>query len=174
MRKLKILITYYSGTGNTEKIAYAIKEGITGHDVDLFPVKQVDPTILSSYDIVFVGSGIYGFAINRKIMRLIKKALELPSKFVYFYTHESSNPWPDAFKSIRGILEKNNCEVLDEFECCGENLKATEEQRQAAMKNLPPEKKKEMNEHYKMVKGRPNSKDLENAKQFAKLIIKKL
>lgn len=174
MRKLKILITYYSDTGNTEKVAYAIKEGITGHNVDLFPVKKVDPTILSSYDVIFLGSGIYGFAINRKITRLIKKALDLPSKFVYFYTHESSNPWPDAFKSIRGILDKNNCEVLGEFECCGENLKATEEQRQSAMKNLPLEKKNEMNEHYKMVKGHPNDEDLENAKKFTQLIIKKL
>ncbi len=171
---MKILVTYYSGTGNTEKVAYAIKEGITEHEVDLFPVKNVDPTILSSYDIIFLGSGIYGFAINRKISSLIKKALVLPSKFVYFYTHASLNPWPDAFKSIKGILEKNNCDILGEFECCGENLKTTDAQRQVAMKNLPPEKKKEMNEHYKMVKGRPNDEDLENAKKFAQLIIKKL
>jgi len=171
---LKILITYYSGTGNTEKVANAIKDGIIGHDVDIFPVKQVDPTILKSYDMVFLGSGIYGFAINRKVTNLMKKATGLPSKFIYFYTHQSPNPWPDAFKSIESILERNKCEILGEFECCGENLKMNEEQRQTAMKNLPPEKRKEMEEHFRVVKGHPNVEDLENAKKFAQLIVNKI
>ncbi|MHA1256481.1 MAG: flavodoxin family protein [Promethearchaeota archaeon] len=52
---MKILVTWYSGTGNTEKIAKAINEGITGHDVDLLPVNDVDPTSLNSYDLVFLG-----------------------------------------------------------------------------------------------------------------------
>lgn len=171
---MKILVTYYSGTGNTEKVANAIKEGIIGHEVDLISIKQVDPILLNSYDIVFLGSGIYGFAISRKITNFIKKAPQLPEKFVFFYTHESSNPWPEAFKSISGILKKNNCKLLGEFECCGENLKATVDQRQAAMKNLSLDKKKELEEHYRLVKGRPNDKDLENAANFAESIIKKL
>ena len=73
MRKLKILITYYSGTGNTEKIAYAIKESITGHDVDLFPVKQVDSTILSSYDIVFLVPVFMGSLLIEKLQVLLKR-----------------------------------------------------------------------------------------------------
>ena len=92
MRILKILVTYYTGTGNTEKIAKAIKEGITGHDVDLLPVKDVDPTSLNSYDLVFLGSGLYGFNVSRKIAALVKKAPELPSKFAYFHTHENPQP----------------------------------------------------------------------------------
>ncbi|MCJ7651570.1 MAG: flavodoxin domain-containing protein [Candidatus Lokiarchaeota archaeon] len=53
---MKILVTYYSDTGNTEKIAVAIKNGLEEQEVDLIPVKEVDPTSLNSYDLVFLGS----------------------------------------------------------------------------------------------------------------------
>ena len=39
MYKLKILITFFSNTGNTEKVANSLKDGLTDHDVDMIPVK---------------------------------------------------------------------------------------------------------------------------------------
>ena len=173
---MKILVTYYSGTGNTEKIANAIKESIEGHEVDLLPVKKVDPDILSSYELVFLGSGTYAFNVNRKITSLVKKAPHLPPKFAYFYTHESLTPWPKAFNSINHLILKQNCEVLGEFDCCGENLvPKAQEQREAMYSRLSPEERKEAEEIYiKYVKGHPNKEDLENAKKFAQSVIEKL
>jgi len=173
---MKILITYYSGTGNTEKIARAIKEGINDHAVDLFPVKDVDPTSLSSYDLVFLGSGIYGFNVSRKITSLIKKAPSLPNKMAYFYTHESQKLWPKAFLSVNKLLENHDCTVLGEFDCCGENLvEKAKEQREAMYSRMTPEEiEKAENIYLNFVKGHPNQKDLEDATDFAKEIIKKL
>jgi len=175
---LKILVTWYSGTGNTEKIAKAINEGITGHDVDLLPVNDVDPTSLNSYDLVFLGSGLYGFNVSRKITKLVKKAPQLPSKFAYFQTHENPqpNPYPDAFSSINKIIEPANCEVLGQFDCTGENLvEKAEEQRQARWGTLAPDERKKSEESFfNLVKGHPNEKDFENAKNFATSIINKL
>jgi len=171
---LKILIAYYSDTGNTEKVAKAIKEGIIGHEVNLSAVKKVDPLLLGSYDLVFLGSGIYAYAIHRKVSNLINKAPKLPSTFVYFYTHESPNPWPDAFKSIKKTIEQNHCEIIAEFECCGENLKMTDENRQFAMRNLSFEERIQWEKQYELVRGHPNDEDLENAKKFAQSIINKL
>lgn len=173
---MKILVTYYTGTGNTEKVANAIKDGVTGHEVDILPVKSVDPNKLSSYDLVFLGSGIYGFNVSRKLKSLIKKAPELPSKFAYFYTHESQKPWSKAFNSVNNIIEKLNCQVLGEFDCCGENLvPKAQEQRDAMYSRLSPEERKEAEEIFlKYVKGHPNEEDLENAKKFAHSIIQKL
>ena len=147
---------------------------IIGHEVDLLPVKQVDPLSLESYDLVFLGSGIYAYAINRRVTSLIKKAPKLPQKFIYFYTHESPNPWPDAFKSIRGIIEQNNCEIIGKFDCRGENLKMSEKNRQEAMKNLTHEVKQDWEKQFQLVKGHPNAEDLENAMKFAQSIIQKL
>ena len=178
MISLKILVSYYTGTGNTEKVAKAIKEGITGHDVDLSPVKDVDPNSLNSYDLVFLGSGIYGFNASRKLMTLVKKAPELPTNFAYFYTHEAPQPqaYSDAFKSVNKIIEKCNCELLGMFDCCGENLvEKAEEQRQAYRSTLTPEERKKAEGNFlNLVKGHPNAEDLENAKNFANSIVNKL
>ncbi len=173
---LKILVTYYTGTGNTEKVAKAIKDALEEHEVDLFPVKEVDPNTLSSYDLAFLGSGTYGFNVSRKITSLVKKATQLPSKFAYFYTHESSTPWPKAFNSVNNIILKQNCDVLGEFDCCGENLvPKAQEQREAMYSRLSLEERKEAEETYlKYVKGHPNEEDLENAKKFTQSVIDKL
>ena len=173
---MKILITYYSGTGNTEKIAKAIKNGITDHDVDLFPVKNVDPSVLNSYDLIFLGSGIYGFNVSRKITSLIKKAPNVPSHLAYFYTHESQKSWPRAFLSVNKILKNHDCTVLGEFDCCGENLvEKAQEQREAMYSRMTPEEKEEAENIYlNFVKGHPNQEDLENASKFAREILKNL
>ena len=173
---MKILVTYYSDTGNTEKIAVAINNGLADQEVDLIPVKEVDPSSLNSYDLVFLGSGIYGFNVNRKVTNLIKKSEKLPSKFAYFYTHESKKPWPDAFKSVNKILGNFDCQILGEFDCCGENLVSkAEEQRQAFLSRLTPEKRKEAEETYlNNVKGHPDDTDCERARNFAISILKKL
>lgn len=178
MKILKILVTWYSGTGNTEKISKAIKEGITGHDVDSLPVNDVDPTSLNSYDLVFMGSGIYGSNVSRKITALVKKAPQLPSKFAYYYTHAAPqpNPYPNSFKSVNKIIEKANCQVLGQFDCCGENIvEKAEEQRQAFWSRLTPDERKKAEENFvNLVKGHPNEEDCETAKNFAISIINKL
>ena len=174
--KMTILIAYYSDTGNTEKIANAIRDGISGYDVALKHVKDVDPLSLNKYDLVFLGSGIYAFNVNRKVTTLIKKAPELPSKFAYFYTHESKKSWPDAFNSVTKILEKNECEILGEFDCIGENLvPLAQQQREAMYSRLSPEERKQAEETFlNYVKGHPNEEDFEKAKEFAKTILNKL
>jgi len=55
---MNILITYYSKTENTEKVAYSIKEGLSGENVVIKPVAEIDPLTLHSYDLVILGSGI--------------------------------------------------------------------------------------------------------------------
>jgi flavodoxin len=175
---LKILVAYFSTTGNTEKVAKAIKEGITGHDVDLLDVKSIDPNSLNSYDLVFLGSGIFAFNVSRKLTALVKKAPQLPSKFVYFYSHEApqQGAYPDCFKSVNNIIEQSNCEVLGVFDCCGENLnEKAEEQRQMFRTRLSPEEVKKAEEDFlNLVKGHPDAQDLENAKNFAASIINKI
>jgi len=68
--KLKILITFCSNTGNTEKVANSMKDGLTDYDVDIIPAKDVDPKTLNSYDIVFLGSGVYASRIDKSAVTL--------------------------------------------------------------------------------------------------------
>ncbi|KKK40817.1 hypothetical protein LCGC14_0690340 [marine sediment metagenome] len=54
---MKILIAYFSQSGNTEKIAKSIFEGCQGQDVDIKPVKEVNPSTLNEYELAFLGQG---------------------------------------------------------------------------------------------------------------------
>jgi flavodoxin I len=56
----KVLVLYYSRTGNTERMAKAIAEGAQGSGkVDVELTYHIDPESLSSYDAIFVGSPTY-------------------------------------------------------------------------------------------------------------------
>ena len=103
---VKILITNFSNTGNTEKIAISIKDGLEGQDVDLKPVKDVDPSSLTNYDLIFLGSGIYASRVNKALPDLVNAAQGLPQNFVFFSTHASSDSYQDGFKLVKRKLEK--------------------------------------------------------------------
>ena len=64
---MKILITYFSNTGNTKKIAKSLKEGLENQDVDIFPVKEVDSLSLKNYNLIFLGSGTYASRVNKSL-----------------------------------------------------------------------------------------------------------
>lgn len=170
---MKILITYFSNTGNTEKVAKSMKEGLSDYNVDLFPVKEVDPKTLSSYNIVFIGSGIYASRIDKSVLNLMKKAgSHLPTKLVYFCTHASLNMYQDAFNKVNKLIQEDNCEVIGEFDCVGENLGIPEETQLAMLDKLPYDQKEKAIKIREENRGRPNEIDLKNAKNFALSLVK--
>jgi len=171
---MKILITYFSNTGNTEKVANSLKEGLEGEDVDLVPINDVIPSSFKNYDLIFLGSGIYASRVNKALSELITAADELPPKFVFFCTHASLDGYQDGFKIVKRKLSKTTSEIIDTFDCMGDNLGIPEATRRAMLEKLPPDQKKQAEEHQKRLKGRPNLDDLERAKNFAKTLIKKL
>ena len=170
---MKILITYFSNTGNTKKVANSLKEGLEGEDVDLVPINDVIPSSLKDYDLIFLGSGIYASRVNKSLSELISATDELPSKFVFFCTHASLNSYQDGFKIVKRKLGKTNSEIIDIFDCMGDNLGIPEATQRAMLERLPPDQKKQAEEHQKRLKGRPSPADLERAKNFAKTLIKK-
>jgi flavodoxin I len=171
---MKILITYHSDTGNTEKIAKSMKEGLEeeNQDVTLMSAKEVDPSSLNSYDLVLLGSGIYAGNIGKYINNLMKKVTEYAPKFAFFTTHSSPTAYQKAFNKISESVKQNNSIVLGEFDCIAENIGIPEDKQLMMLSRLPPEQQPRAKEHMKSIKGRPNQEDLENAKQFAKSLIK--
>lgn len=174
MNYLKILITYYSNTGNTEKVAESIKKGLKGENVEIKPVKDVDPSSLKDYDLMFLGSGIYASRVHKSLVELVNSAQELPSSFAFFCTHASLNSYQDGFKLVKRKLGKTDSNIVGIFDCMGESIGIPESTRKSMLERLPPEKRKEAEEHEKRLKGRPNEEDLENAKMFGQTIVKKL
>ncbi|MFX1303135.1 MAG: flavodoxin family protein [Promethearchaeota archaeon] len=171
---MKILVTYYSQSGNTEKVARSIYEGCEGEETDLKPINQVSSSDLKNYDLIFLGSGIYASRVHKSLSELVNSAESLPVNFVFFCTHASLDMYQDGFKLIKRKLGKTSSKIIDIFDCMGDNIGVPEATRKAMLDKLPPEQRKKAEEHQQRLKGHPDEEDLENAKNFAQSLIKKL
>ena len=175
MKNVKILITYHSDTGNTEKVGKAMKDALDeqGQDVTAVNAKDVDPSSLKSYDLVVIGSAILGARIIGKHAKTLLTNTELPPKVAFFYTHQQKRTYPKAFGKIAEKLEKEGTtKILGEFECIGDALAMDGAMKEKFLSSMTPEQRKEAEKHFERIKGRPNEEDLEKAKQFAKSLIK--
>jgi flavodoxin len=168
---LKILVTYFSQSGNTEKVAQAICEGCQSEEVEIEPIKDVDPSSLSKFDLVFLGSGIYASRVNKSLPDLIDATTDLPPNFAFFCSHASLNSYQDGFKIVkRKIGDTSN--IIAEFDCCGDNIGIPEAVRKRMLESLPEDKQAEAKKHQDWLKGRPNDEDLQNVRNFAKELTK--
>lgn len=73
----KILVLYYTRTGNTEKMAKAVAEGaqtVQGLEVELS--NYVAPELLSSFDAVVIGTPTYHHDMSLDMKKLFEEAAE--------------------------------------------------------------------------------------------------
>lgn len=82
---MKALVTYYTQTGNTAKLARAIFEAIH-FEKELLPVQDVKGT--EGYDIIFVGFPVHAHSVPAKILPLFK-GLPDGQNIALFCTHGS-------------------------------------------------------------------------------------
>ena len=74
----KVLITYLSATGNTEKMAQLVAEGATsaGAEVTVKPVTDVSPGDLVDYQAIIAGSPTYYGAPAAEIRKLFDESVK--------------------------------------------------------------------------------------------------
>jgi len=104
----RLLITYYSRTGNTEKMAQEVAAGareVEGVYVDSMPVAEVTPDSLLDFDGVLIGSPVYYGTM----------AAEIKSLFDLTVKHhgELGGKVGGAFASSGGPGGGNETTVLD-------------------------------------------------------------
>ena len=131
----------------------------------------MDPTSFGKYDLVFLGSGVYASRVHSSVVNLIKSVTEFPTKFIYFCTHASLKLYQTPFAKVTRVLEKNNCTIIGEFDCVGENKVITLESQMQTINSLPAEERDKALENLKLTEGRPNDYDIRNAKKFAESIL---
>jgi len=73
----KILVTYYSRTGNTEELAKAVAEGVkdAGGNVTLKRVNEVNVEELPTYDGIVIGSPVYFGGMAAEVKKLIDESI---------------------------------------------------------------------------------------------------
>jgi flavodoxin len=109
----KVLVVYYSLTGNTKSVAERIREKTGGEVFEIETVKNYpagysecieeakrelqtrelpalkkSPPDMSSYDLIFVGSPVWWYTVSTPVMRFLKQADFAGKKVSAFCTHE--------------------------------------------------------------------------------------
>ena len=162
---MKILVTYYSESGNTKKLAQAIYDTIEEPGKEISPVQEVQST--DSYDLIFCGFPVQGSSVPGKMAKFLKNMPD-GKKVAIFATHGSLRKGQlaiTAFESAASMQPKAH--ILGTFGCRG---KVKMEVIDALMKR--PEHKAWAEEAQSAVT-HPDKADLEDGQEFSRRMITK-
>jgi flavodoxin len=167
---MKVLITYFSQTGNTEKLAQAVFEEVSGsHEAELKKLEEVDVSALSGYDALFAGSPIHAGGLAGPVKEFLGNLPEGSGFALAGLVTHASDAYDKAnfekglqeFEDVstgKGITYKG-C-----FDCQGKLMEGIRPMVQKAKGVSDEEWAKIMEETDK----HPDEEDLQNAREFAK------
>ena len=170
---MKVLVAYFSQSGNTEKIAKAIwEEASQANEADLKKLEEITPAEVAGYDVVFIGSPLH----SANLVAPVKECLEQlqassGQKMAGFITHMApAYPEQDmeAFaEPMKAACKAKGIEYKGSFDCQGflaESMHAVVQKKL----NMDDDQWAEM---VKQMTGHPNGEDAANAQAFAKKVL---
>ncbi|AKA69443.1 MULTISPECIES: EFR1 family ferrodoxin [Clostridium] len=147
-------IVYYSATENTVKIVNALSKGIRGDivftRVDMTSYKKIVP---SKAGLIIFASPVYGGRILSRIMKCFEMKCTKGKQIVGIAVYGNMN-YGLSLKQYRKLARKQNCSLIGAGAFIGEHTYSLEEAPVAS--------------------GRPNEKDLQQAKLFGLAIQDKI
>ncbi len=162
---MKALVTYYSETGNTEKLAQGIFDGIEKAEKEILPV--ADATDLDAYDVIFCGFPVQSHSVPGKVESFLK-GVPGGKKLALFATHGSLRGGQLAITAFYYALTlAKNATIIGTFGCQGK----VKQQIIDALMQKAEHKAWAMEAQGAM--GHPDTADLEDGKDFAAAMIKK-
>ncbi len=165
---MKTLVTYYSQTENTKKIADAIYKEFNVEKKEMLLLKEVKD--LAEYELTLVGFPIHKFGVPEKVGDFLKNNVS-GKKIALFITHAMPSD-SDALKTVLQNCKEaaSGADLLGVFHCRGE---LSEKIAKIMMKNDDPNVKNFANMREATI-GHPNSSEISEAKLFARSIFSKL
>lgn len=119
---MKILVTYFSQTGNTEKMASVIyKEASLKNDAVLTKYNDVDIESLHEYDLIFIGAPVHAGSIAKEVKEFLVKLPSLPGKSLAgFITHaETAYPQKDLDQMAVPFVQASSNTGMEYKGCFG-------------------------------------------------------
>ena len=173
---MKILITFFSPTGNTEQIARAVHEELSGdHQVKLEKIEGIDAAGLTGYDLVFVGTPIHAGGLSGPVKALLENLPSSPGfALAGLVTHASDlyskENYEKGLESLASIAEGKGIRYLGCFDCQGRLAPAIQPMVQEAQGLSNEEWVKRMAETDK----HPDAEDENDAREFSREIVAKM
>ena len=162
---MKVLVAYYSDTGNTQKVADAIYDAVGESEKEICLAKEASN--LSDYDLIFCGFPVQSMGLPAKMVDFVKGIPE-GKKVAFFATHGSLRGGELAVTAFFAALSlSKNLKVMGTFGCRGVVKQAIIDAllKKAEHRGWALEAQSAM--------GHPDEADLEDAKAFAKTMVTK-
>lgn len=120
---MKILMCYFSGTGNTQRILLKYKEEFekNGHEVELYKVEQKKDVNFNEYDLVGFGYPVHAFNAPSIMIDFAKSIKKLENEKRAFIISVSGEPLAlnnISSLKITSILNKRGFKVTNEYHYC--------------------------------------------------------
>jgi flavodoxin len=141
---------------NTEKVANVIAKVF---DAEIKTPKQTDLEDLEKYDLIGFGAGIDSGKHYKPMLELADKLPQVIDKNAFIFSTAAltgDKKRDEDHSTLREKLESKGYVIVEEFQCKGFNTNSF------------------MKYFGGMNRGRPNSKDLQNAEEFAQNMKQKL
>lgn len=160
---MKILVAYYSQTGNTRKVAETIFSVIRHSQKTLLPIDQEDDP--GSYDLIFIGFPVQHHSIPAQATHFLK-SIPPGKKIALFATHGSLRGGEKAIAAFYTALSLASGQtILGTFGCRGQVPFALLD----AWMEKPQEQSWAM--EAQSANGHPDAADLEDARSFAETML---
>lgn len=163
---MRVLVAYFSQTGNTRKVAEAIYDAIEA-DKDIKPLSEVES--LEGYHLAFIGFPIHA-ANPANDARAFLEEKAKGKRVAVFMTHSN----PEDGENVARYLENCQASLVDVdlvgmFNCQGEMAEAV---MQFLSKSENP-RHRQFAEYAPQTKGQPDESRLEKARAFAREVMEK-
>jgi len=182
---MKVLITYFTQTGNTQMIAEAIHEVVSANsEAEITTVRKVNLESLGEYDLLIVGAPCHDSDLAPPVKGFLER-LPDSSKFKLagFFTHATYTPDKDGrggelynqwagrcHPTFVNACESKNIEFLGCFNCQGKTSPPIE----AFIRQEIITDDEEWEKYAPDLRKHPDSTDIENARKFAQEILDRL
>ncbi len=167
---MKVLVTFFSQSGNTEKIARAIcEEAAKCSNAELKKLEELTPDLVAEYDCVFMGSPLHAGSLAAPVKECLSVLKPTSGQqMAGFITHMApAYPKQDmaAFEEpMKNACREKGIEYRGCFDCQGFLAEPMHD---------PVQKKLGMDDEtwagmVKQMRGRPNQEDVDNARAFVR------
>lgn len=182
---MKILVAYFSETGNTKAIAQAMGEeaAIGGNDVRIRTVGEISGQDLNEYDVVFLGSTCHSGDVAAPVRNILDGIPQGSTfKLAGFVTHATLMPEEGAWQkemyetwagkcpaTFAGTSKDKGIGFLGFFHCLG----APNPQIGVFIHNTIITDETRWSEYIEDARKHPDAADIESAKEFARSALAK-
>jgi len=180
---MNVLVTCFSLSGNTKKIADSILEELESLSIDAQhkELSKISPATFNEYDLVFLGSACHDADLAEPVIHILQDMADKPTfKLAGFVTHAASMPKEDTRiieyyeqwagrcpETFERISKEKEIEFLGYFHCQGNTSPPIAE---FIHREIIPDEE-EWNNFYTEMIHHPNDVDLEDARQFTREIL---